>query len=93
MASQEEVEDAIVYCGGCATLRRLKQIFGLEGVKGSSFLSQRLTAMVQKKVVRRIIVDNQSAYQLLNVEVTQQMKETAYVALKQALRGVPNAKI
>lgn len=88
MASQEEVLDAIVSCGGCATLQHLKHIFGLAEVKGSSWLSQRLTAMLQKKTVRRIEVDGKAAYELIGIEVTPQTKETARIALKNELRGI-----
>ena len=50
MATQEEVLDAIHEMGGYATVKRLKQYFGLpyKPGEGSSWIPQRLSALVRK---------------------------------------------
>lgn len=50
MATQEEVLDAFHEMGGYATVKRLKQYFGLpyKPGEGSSWIPQRLNALVRK---------------------------------------------
>jgi hypothetical protein len=58
MASQEEVLDAFRDLDGSASIKELKVYFGLQDVKGSSWIPQRLNALMRKKMIKRIILKN-----------------------------------
>lgn len=56
MASQEEVLEAFVAMDGSANIKDLKEYFGLQKVKGSSWVPQRLTALERKGEIERIVL-------------------------------------
>jgi len=58
MATQEEVLEAFRDLGGSASIKQLKDYFGLQEVKGSSWIPQRLTALERKGDVERIVLEN-----------------------------------
>lgn len=58
MASQDEVLEAFRELDGSANIKELKQYFGIEEVKGSSWIPQRLNALEKKDEIERIVLEN-----------------------------------
>jgi hypothetical protein len=65
MASQEEVLEAIKELNGNVSVKELKIYFGLENVKGSSWIPQRLNALEKREEIKRVLEDGKRRYILV----------------------------
>ena len=94
MPTQEEVLEAI-HKLGCATYRELKQYFGLENLKGSSNLPQRLKALERDGLIavfrfgrRSLIVPTELKY--TKEEIEEFLRE---IGAKLKTRGRPEGLV
>ena len=90
MPTQEEVLEAI-HKLGCATYKDLKQYFGLENLKGSSNLPQRLRALERKGLIAVFRFGRRALIVPTELEYTQEEIEEFLheIGAKLKIRGRP----